>query len=327
MAETRTRLREDLDAISFGVVDIESIDFASYVQKFVYFGSKRYQLSIDNLTVFSVHDDDFTGKSDVKFSEVNGEKIPIDLRSHLLAGTKFLDAVLYMHLPNSEKPRVKKNPARGANGKVDVDQFNDPTEIAKCMFFYYFYVLTRARAPEESRGSDKQPVPRFLDQVLSIKKTAGEVADYLASFKLTDLDPAWVRGIQIDGLSREALARFGLGVAGYRLAAPFKLQDPDKDGHDQFAAAVRVARSFATMPSCWDFHPATRNPNLLQKYGNINKNLGNLILNVYKPETIQKFVVSRTLFEIPKEDANHTNYKTWTDQLIYSTSAPIFPSS
>lgn len=57
-----------------------------------------------------------------------------------------------------------------------------------------------------------------------------------------------------------------------------------------FDDAITVAKSFRDAGLCWDFHPATRNPNLLTTYGNINKNAMDLIHEAYEPETIAQMV-------------------------------------
>lgn len=86
--------------------------------------------------------------------------------------------------------------------------------------------------------------------------------------------------------------RLGLGVAGYRLVLIFNIVEPDlyttksttKNEYCQsknppyLDSAVEVIRSFKTAGYCWDFHPATRSPKIINTYGNINKNATNLML-------------------------------------------------
>jgi len=322
---TRALLSQQISNVDFGVIDATPTQLAGYFLKYVHFGSQRYTLARSDLTVFHKPDFEFAGKNEITTKEIKGKNVPDTLDGHLKIGTKFLDAVLYMHIPEDLKPETQDIfPPSSPTSSTKLTDYGDHKRIARFMFFYYFYILTRARAPGKEVGSNKQPVPKFLSTVLSISGSAIEVSDYLASFDLALLDPAWARHVDLKGLSQESLSRFGIGVAGYRLAQPFKIREPDGSDISKYAGAIVVANSFATQPSCWDFHPATRNPNLLTTYGNINKNLSNLILKVYKKETIDLMVTTRILFEFPKEDLTHTNYTKWDATMVYKTSAPIF---
>ena len=93
---------------------------------------------------------------------------------------------------------------------------------------------------------------------------------------------------------------------------------------DWFDDAIQVAKSFRLAGFCWDFHPATRNPNVLAKYGNINKNITNLILEAYKPETIKMMVQTKKLAKEPIYDPAYTNYKTWNKDMVYVATSKIF---
>ena len=92
----------------------------------------------------------------------------------------------------------------------------------------------------------------------------------------------------------------GLGATGYRLPSIFNLIIPDKyndknkdDKPKQFDGAIIVAKSFKLAGFCWDFHPATRDPNLLVKMEILIKNLTNLILEAYTEPTIKTMVQTR----------------------------------
>lgn len=308
---------EEISRINFGDITVDPKNFAAAVQRYVVKGSSRYILSIQDLEVFANPAHDYLNKETGLLWETNGESVPLTLSGLLANGTKFLDAVFFLSLPETERPQPRVHPLPKKTAGKDqpppiITRYDNHAEISKCMFYYFFMVLTRAKAPVADNNTAAEPVPNFLRSVLSITKSQAEVAQYLASFNLNNIDHRWVKHIDLATLSVESLNRFGLGVAGYRLAAPFKLRVPDADGHEEFAEAIGVARSIATSPPSWDIHPATRDPNILQKYGNLNKNLGNLILRVYKPETIEAFVKAKVLFAIPTEEIAYTNYTQWT---------------
>jgi len=314
----------EVGQISFGTLDINPVEFAAVLQKYVHEGSKRHRLSKNDILVYFNIDADFKDKETGKVQNFAGKTVATTLNGLLGAGAKFMDAVFWLALPDSERPEPEEHPAPRAGQPQTFSTYNNHQDIARCMFFYFFYILTRARAPLQGSGGKAEPIPQFLVKVLGISKGESEVADYLASFSLENIDPSWAKHINLTGLSQESLNRFGLGVAGYRMAAPFKLQNPDGTNATKYKNAIDVAVSFATSEADWDFHPSTRKASLLTKYGNINQNLGNLILEVYKPETIAEMVKVKILFKVPDKNPSHTNYTRWSQDMKYTPTAKIF---
>jgi len=324
MATQFSVVNAEIQSIEFGTIDIDASEFATILTKYVHEGSKRHRLSKSDITVFFNIAGDFPDKEDAKIQDFSGKKAAKTVKGLMAAGAKFMDAVFWLALTESERPEPLEHPAAKPPQPQTFSTYNNHQDIARCMFFYLFYVLTRARAPVAGSSRPTEPVPKFLAQVLGIKKGEAEVADYLSSFSLENIDPSWVRHIDLAGLSQESMNRFGLGVAGYRMAAPFKLQVPDHPDASKFQKAINVAISFATSPADWDFHPSTRKAELLTKYGNINQNLGNLILKVYKPDTIEEMVKVKILFKVPDKNPAHTNYTMWDDAMKYSPTSKIF---
>jgi hypothetical protein len=314
----------EVTKISFGTLDIDPAGFAQVLQKYVHEGSKRHRLSKDDIHVYANITEDFEGKEKIEIQRFSTKEVAKTLKGLLAAGAKFMDAVFWLAIPEAERPEPEEHPAAHAGHKQTFSVYNNHQDIARCMFFYFFYILTRARAPVINTGSAAQPVPQFLNKVLGISKGENEVADYLASFSLENIDPSWVRYIDLGGLSQESLNRFGLGVAGYRLAAPFKMVVPDGPDVTKYKIAIDIATSIAKSPADWDFHPSTRTADVLTLYGNINKNLSNLILRVYKKETIEEMVKVRILFAYPTFDAGHRNFERWSADMSYKPGARIF---
>jgi len=312
-------------SISFGTIDTDPVQFAKILQRYVHEGSKRHRLSKNDITVFFNITDDFPGKETTSVQDFSGSFAAKTVVGLMAAGARFMDAVFWLALPENERPDPSSHPAPKPPQKQTFSTYNNYQDIARCMFFYFFYILTRARAPLPSSSRPGEPVPKFLSQVLGITKGESEVAEYLSSFSLENIDPSWVRHIDLSGLSQESLNRFGLGVAGYRMAAPFKLKNPDHPDATKRAAAIEVAKSIATSVPDWDFHPSTRNAAVLVKYGNVNQNLGNLILDVYKQETIDEMVKVKILFKTPDRNIAHSNYTTWDSTMKYAPTTKIFP--
>jgi hypothetical protein len=328
MAGTLVNINEVLRQVSaLDIVDIVQVPekFADIFRSFVVAGSKLHRISKDEVTVFFIPDTMLTQFPEDERVQIIEKWIPKDIKGLLRCGAKFLDAVIYLSLAEEDRPLPKSHP--GTQKQKDVVKFalyNDPSKITKYLFFVYFYIMIRAHTPSEKPQYQNQPVPKFLSSILGITSKPGEVADYLASFDLTGLDPAWVKHIKPVELGQETQSRLGLGVAGYRLPAVVDTLTPNKEGWEKHAGALSVTRSFIRGGLCWDFHPATRAPALLTKYGNINKNVTNLILDLYTEQKIEELLKIKKLAVKPVRDEGHINYLTWTTEMHYSATSPIF---
>jgi hypothetical protein len=320
--------------------------FANLLQQLVHDGSQVHLLSKSDLVVYANTEDDYAGKEEHQVQLFDKRPVPTTLKGLMANGVKFLDAVIWLSLRDQDRPGPKERPMRkDPKSRYEWPVHNDVGRITKFIFVVYFFIMIRGHAPTDTGDYKDQPMPKFISNVLGISEPTREIAEYLADFPLNNMDPSWVRHISVKGLSQEAVSRFGLGVAGYRIVSVFNVvapdlyQDPEKeDGkevHDNEAkplskkpawldAAVEVARSFHKAGVCWDFHPATRSANVLSKYGNINKNAANLILRCYKPSTIQSLVSTKKLAQMPREDPAHTNYQNWTLAMQYKATAKAF---
>jgi len=317
-----TVVAAQVGAVDFGTIDYDIVHLAKVLSKYVHFGSKRFQLSVDDLEVFPPVSDP-VGRGVDETDPKNSA-----LECLLRGGTRFLDAIFYLSLPEADRPAQKAHPLptkKGGNAPqtATYSTFNNHAKIGKCMFLYFFYIMIRARPPG---GADDatQPIPNFIKNVLGINMTPPAAAEYIASFPLANIDHRWVQHVGLAGIGQEAMNRLGLGVAGYRLATPFKLIDPDNDIPEHLEGAFAVAKSFATTRACWGFHPTTRSPDVLGKYGNINKNLTNLILEIYNETEIQEMLNAKILAVKPVKQTGHTNYKLWTAQDRYIPGSHIF---
>jgi len=302
--------------IRTNIIDQDPETLARALQGFVIEGSKRHKINTDDLTLSVFKSDKDT------FTKAGAETA--DLMTILLkAGTCFFDALLYLSIEEKRRPEVKYiDDPTNITPAGDHGPKGDPSKITSFIFFTYFYILVRGHAPSQSSAYDGQAVPAFLKNVLAINENPKVVAKYLASFDLNKMDPEWVSHIQTTHLGREAQTRLGLGVAGYRICSVFNYYKPDMKDIDDYADAIKVAKSFLDAGLDWSFHPATREASLLTKYGNINKNCTNLITLVFTEDTIKKMLAAKKLAVTPVFDAAHTNYTTWSEP--YVAKRPIF---
>jgi len=286
-----------LGFVDFKYVTLDPAEVARIFEKFVAHGSKLNQVSSDDPV------------TNVKVGTV---KEALNTVADCLAvGMRLFDAVVW--LKSGKVKEISIDPS------ITDEKIATPSDISSALFYCFFFLLTQARYPSQGNKDQLTNVPAFLANILGLNKGQKYYSDIMCGFDIVKFDPKWVRYYPLQHLSQEALSRFGLGVAGYRLSAPFKLYAPDKDGHDKRANAIKFAETLAKSPPSWDIHPVTRKPDVLSKYGNLNNNLGNLILDVYKEETIDEMVSAKILYAKPVRVPRNREYIQWSvDQLIFT---------
>lgn len=360
MSPLTDTIKVELQSFDFGLVNQDPSYIADCLQKFVEVGSRLHSINVSDLVVFyhvsatPVYEVDSSG------NKVEVLEIGTTIKELLLDGAKFFDALFWLSLPVDDRPTPLRHPAPSkGHREIKFPRYDNPGTIAKNIFVLFFYILIRGHAPSDTGANKGQPMPKFISGVLGYKESADAVGEYLASFGLAQMEPGWVRHLDLKRLGQEASSRLGLGVAGYRYCSVFNTYEPDKmiplseEEEEENAArlavvgtapgkggpklikphilaatehkeAIAVAKSFQTAGLCWDFHPATRSPNILTKYGNVNKNCANLILQVYTDETINEMVAAKKLAVKPILDRGTTEYKQWAMTMMYKATSPIF---
>lgn len=293
-----------LGDITFQTVEPDYANLATAVQSFLSYGSKKGHVLIEELCVMSDVD-----PLPERFA---------DVAEAIKHGTKFFDACLYFTLPDGQKPAIRAltdehRPASRTYGS-----------IGEAIFVIYFYLLTRARVPARIGEDANHPVPRFLTGVLSLTQGVAYYLTLIAGFDISKMDHKWIKSINMNDLGDEFRNRAGLGVAGYRMFGPFKSYTPKTGVSANITAAVSVAKQIATAPPDWNIHPITRNPVILSNLGNLNQNLGNLILEAFTDEQIREMVTSKMIFQKPTKQPTHIQYRTWTAQQLIPLNDPIF---
>jgi len=276
----------------FKVVDIDPSVVASVLQGYLNRGSKLTGVSLDDIKTSLAKRVDNPGKS--------------TLTDLLLAGMKIFDAIIWL---TAGRPATHPLTVDDAMTEKDIPSLH---EVARALFYNYFFILTQARYPVRSASGDAPKVPNFLKTIMGMAEAQDHYVNLICSFEPEKFDKSWVKTVNFRGFGQEAVSRFGLGVAGYRLFGPFKLYKPRDDYPVELQPAVKFATSVATAAPTWDIHPATRDPSVLTKRGNLNKNLSNLILEVFTEEQIDEMVSTKVLFKKPEKEAGSRNYLQWT---------------
>jgi len=294
----------DFTNLDFRTIQFDVADLALKIKGFVHQGSQRYTISID----------------DIQIHKGAGVQTPdlITLDWLFSQGNPFFDSIFYIGLEDAKKPEIIELPS-----SYTVVPLN-PIILAQALFYQYFMILTRGSISDEDSLTVGSAIPNFLKSVMGYDKSPKHYANLLSTFQLRKIDPAWAKFIPLKELGRECVNRLGLGVAGYRLLNPFKLlPKPDKLTKEQ-EIYYGVAISFISQPASWDIHSATRDPNVLSLYGPLNANLGNLALEIFKKEDLERLVSRKSLFKLPIFDESATNYKSWNTLWVTSGTSQIF---
>jgi hypothetical protein len=275
----------------FKVVDIDPISVAKALQTYVSRGSRLTGVSLDDLSL--------------GVTSIPGNIANITLVELLSLGVKLFDATVWLSAGKPATHPLSVDPS------MSKDKVPSMHEIARSVFYTYFFLLTQARYPTGRNEQNPPKTPNFLKQLMGMDKEQSYYIEMICSFTPQKFDPAWVKEIEFAGLGQEVLSRFGLGVAGYRMFGPFKTHTPKKPVPDHLKNAYAFARKLATSPATWDIHPLTRSPAVLSKRGNLNKNLSNLIIEIFDDEEIKEMTSVKIIFKIPEKEAAYRDYLTW----------------
>jgi hypothetical protein len=293
-----------LGSPDFKVIDIDPAAIAKSLEEYLIRGSKLTGVSLDDIQT-GVH----ILPTDVKKATL------VDL---LTCGMKLFDALVWL-----TAGRPTSHPL-AVDASVKKESVPSMHEIARSVFYVYFFLITQARYPVRSGTANPPKVPNFLSVVMGMKEDQGVFVDRICSFAPEKFDPHWAEYVNFKNFGQEALSRFGLGVAGYRMFGPFKLYTPISTLTPEQRNAVNFAKKVATAPASWDVHPLTRNPQILTARGNLNKNLGNLILEVFTDEQIEEMVQAKVLYQKPTKEPAYRNYLQWAPEDDISGTRKIF---
>lgn len=283
-----------LGAPAFQIVHINPAEVAKAFQQYLEAGSKLTGVDLDDISTSVIGP--ATNEKTVTLSEL------------LSLGMKLFDAIVWL---TAGRPASHPLSVDATMNKSSLPSLH---EIARATFYCYFMLLVQARYPAGEMTKEKPRIPNFLSSIMGMTDDQSKYVSKICSFEPSKFDPKWVRYIKFEGFGQEALSRFGLGVAGYRLFGPFSLYNPKQGFPVELTPAIEFARSVATARASWDVHPLLRSPNILSARGNLNKNLGNLILDVFSDEDIDQMVKSKILYQKPVREAAHLQYKKWSPQ-------------
>jgi len=288
----------------FGLIHIDPTETAKAFQVYLETASKLTGVSLDDIST--------------SVSRVPPDVTKITLTDLLGLGMKLFDAIVWL---TAKRPTSHPLIADPSMTKEKIPSMH---EIARSVFYCYFMLVTQARYPVGSAEKEKPRIPNFLKSIMGMDQEQHVYVERICSFQPQKFDPAWVKYVNFSGFGQEVLSRFGLGVAGYRMFGPFGLYAPKPNIDQSLLPAFEFARTIAKAPSSWNIHPLTRNPNILTARGNLNKNLGNLMLEAFSEEDLAEMEKSKIIFRIPVNEPSHRQYKQWTADDDITGNAKIF---
>jgi hypothetical protein len=294
----------NLGVPDFGLIHISPEEVAKAFQTYLNTASRLTGVSLDDISR--------------NVYELPADPSRVTLVELISRGMKMFDAVVWLTAGRPVTHPLRLDPT------MSKDTIPTLHEIARAVFYCYFMLVTQARYPA-SRGSANAPkIPNFLRTIMGMEEDQHIYVEKICTFAPQKFDPAWARHVHFIGFGQEVLSRFGLGVAGYRLFGPFSMYNPKPNITPELQRAFNFARAVATAPSSWNVHPLTRNPNILTARGNLNKNLGNLILEVFTDADIDEMVNAKILYAKPTREPSHRNYMVWAETDDITGSSHIF---
>jgi len=290
----------------FKITHIDPAEVAKAFQTYLNTGSKLTGVDLDDIST--------------AVAQMPANPATVTLSELISLGVRLFDAVVWLTAgrPASHPLKIDAGMTR--------ESIPSTHEIARATFYCYFMLLVQARYPASSRSKEKPRIPKFLTTLMGMDAEQSTYVSKICTFEPSKFDPKWVRYINFSGFGQEALSRFGLGVAGYRMFSPFKLYSPRADMDQTLMPAYTFAKSVATARASWDVHPLTRAPAVLTKRGNLNKNLGNLMLECFTREQLKEMGDSKIIYQIPTHEANHREYKQWQSIDDVTGTSFVFPT-
>jgi hypothetical protein len=288
----------------FGLIHIDPEETAKAFQVYLETASKLTGVSLDDITV--------------TVSQAPPASDKITLTWLLEHGMKLFDAVVWLTANKPTSHPLKEDPA------MDVKNIPSLHDVARAVFYCYFMLVVQARYPVSRNNTEKPKIPNFLKTIMGMDEEQHVFVERICTFEPQKFDPSWAKFVQFKGFGREVLSRFGLGVAGYRMFGPFSLYKPKEGLSEELKNAFEFAKNIAVSEPTWDIHPLTRNPAVLTKRGNLNKNLNNLLLECFTDEQLKEMETAKVIYAYPKVEPTHRNYTQWKMEDDISGTSKIF---
>lgn len=251
---------------TFDQLTIDQNQVSEVLQRFLNYSSKRLRVSATDLIIL----EPTPVKDDKQYTYVQLVK----------AGNKLIDIMYFLAIGNKKNFQFTKWDYDGEPPVIK------ETDTAEAVFVLWFYLMSRGAAPTEEDEKKGVPTPRFVTEVMHLKKKPYEYMKILASFDLNQMDATWIKGINLNKLGDETRQRMGLGVAGHRYLDVFKQFLPSKILTDIDQKSYDVLKQVSANGPYWTLHSSFKEPTLIRKFNSLNQVLLRLIMRIYDDDLI-----------------------------------------
>jgi hypothetical protein len=291
MDATTSRISAALTTFTTNAIDLDVKVLGGQIMRLI--------KDVGQLDVITVGDLHVFGESDTK--------PPVDVTSAMKWGTKFFDAVYYFALETQLRPNV----VAGSDLGLEL-----PTHVMKTkkrLLWTAIFLMLRGSYPESKGKVPGTDIPAFLTKICGMDESPFDCASGLASFNLSSVSPQWIREIQWAKFAAPIRQRLGLGLAGYRSLAPFKMYECRPDASEEAKAAFKWVRQITQRKPDYAILSCTRSVDLISQLGSWNAALGNLALECFSAETLVEMETVKIIFQVPKRDPRADTWRAWVD--------------
>jgi len=300
-AQMEARLRTSLASFQSTIIDLDVKLLGGQIMRLIKDVGQLQVVTIGDLTVF--------GKSE--------NDVPADVSDAMRYGTKFFDAVYYFSLETSVRPTI----AAGVDLSAKLAENMMLTK--KRLLWTAIFLMLRGSYPESKGMTMGSDVPAFLSKICMMTESPFDCASGLASFNLGSINPNWIREINWSQFAAPIRQRLGLGLAGYRALAPFKLYECRPEASDEAKKAFKWVRAVTQAPLDYAILSCTRDAALIARLGSFNQALGNLMLECFTRAQIQEMETAKIIYQIPTRDPRADTWRAWTAGGPLSLNDPI----
>lgn len=286
-------------ANKLGLVGITASQILDHVKEAIKEGSKRDQLSWSDFT--------FTCNNN------SGVTISSTFEEMVTGGVPYLDAVVLKFAAN-----VPPNTVINQKKAIESKPVNY-LDIARGLFAWYFSLYSQGK----SVGSGSN---NFLTSVVNFGNNWPDLVNSLTSANINNFPKSWVKDIKINELDEPARNRLALGAGGQRfLQALNYIADSDfmagKEEEKKFVAGLR---DWTKSKVYWDLHPLYKSGNIITVTKSLNKSIEDCLFHGLTAAGKKKLTDSKILYETPKEQPAHAQWRTLNLASLPQLTQPIF---
>lgn len=156
-------LIKEIENLDFHVIQIDSASLGRFLSKFIAIGSIVHKLSPDDLTIIANLKGNYDGKETANTHQTDGKTVPNTLLGLLANRTKFFDAVVYLGMEHSRRPKPIELKLNTENDEpLNFPTYDDMSKLTSYIFIMYFYIIIRAHPPIDNNAYQN---PLIIDEL------------------------------------------------------------------------------------------------------------------------------------------------------------------